>query len=547
MFFILDTAKRLGFSDIMNDIKPLSPQGQTIKDSIEPFLPGQKKEFKRSNQRLRFWMEIIDKKDIITELKPLLEKLKSISGILERLEEGEVLYEGECFEIKANLIIARKIQQYFDENILYKPSIDEPIFSLNPMDKLWKLFNPGGIETERFYLHDEYDPELAEIRDKHNQLQQEYRDKRKEVLAALEKRLGRSIPASGEIMVSKTDQKLVEHLEEREDVHLERENFSTYFYRWFPGEELEKLQEKIRLLNEEEKAISQWVLKKLSKKIRKFHDQLVKNQTLLGELDWMLARTYYALAYNCVPAELTDDNMINIKRGRHLLVEKEVHSRGYEYTPIDLKLENGVTVITGSNMGGKTVNLRMSGLLVAMAQHGLCVPADKMIINLREFIYFSVEDDQTKGDLSTFGQEIVGLNRALTLKDKKGLYLIDELARGTNPKEGGALGKAIIRYLLDSPAMTILTTHFSTLTEVEGVRHLRVKGLDRNQYEYIWEVYNQKEGTVSLEIINLLMDYYLIEVDSETEMARDAVRVASLLGLPEQIIEQANLELDYQK
>ncbi|AZR74068.1 hypothetical protein BBF96_12075 [Anoxybacter fermentans] len=547
MFFILDTADRLGFTEVFSKINPCSPQGQRVKRSIQPFLPGDEEKFDQMTRRLTFWLELGERTDLVKKIRPLLAELKNIHGILERLAKGESLNEGECFEIKANLVITRKIWKKLKSIVKMKlynrDMLLEPILKIDPLDRLWELLNPGGIETERFYLRDEYDRELARVRREKNELQQRVRRLKREMLAELESRLGRTIPASGEVMVSKGDTELLEYLNSRSDLRLERESFSTCFYKWIPGPAVQKLENELEQLNIEEEQISKRVLAELSQKIRNYVDCLQKNQQRLGELDWMLAKVEYALKHQCVPPVRIDENMIQILRGRHLLVEAEVKERGDEYTPIDLTLKRGVTVITGPNMGGKTLNLRMVGLLTAMAQYGLYVPAEEMRFSLREFIYFSVDDDQTKGDLSTFGQEIVGLNQALPLKDRPGLYLIDELARGTNPEEGGALGKAIIKYLLDSPAITILTTHFAILTNVQGVRHLKVKGLDREKYKLLLKKY-QMEGKVSLDIINQLMDYHLIEAEANNEIARDAIRVAALLGLPEQIIKDALKELD---
>ncbi len=122
---------------------------------------------------------------------------------------------------------------------------------------------------------------------------------------------------------------------------------------------------------------------------------------------------------------------------------------GLEYTPISIELKEGVSCITGANMGGKTVSLKLVGLLTTMAQHGLLVPAKKMVLGLNNFIKASIGDIQsTEKGLSTFGGEIKLIQEAIELSDKKGLILIDELASGTNPEEGYALSKAIVEYLL---------------------------------------------------------------------------------------------------
>lgn len=541
MFFILDTADRLGFTKVLSDIKPSSPQGQKMKKAIRPFLPGDEEKFTQMSKGLEHWLYLGKNTEILDNLKPLLVKLKSINGILERLAKRESLNEGECFEIKSNLLITRKIYDILTATIMMEificdNSLYDLTFHIDPIEQLWQLLNPGELETERFYLMDEYDQDLARIRKEKNELQKMIRNMKKEAVKDLEAKLGRTIPSSGEVMVSLGDQEIIDYIKTCDDLKLERETFSAYFYKWIPGPAILNTQDQLKRIELDEEQITLRVLKELSLKISQYLDPLQLNQERLGELDWMLAKIKHAIKNQCVLPQLIVKNQIKIEGGRHLLVEAEVHRREDTYTPINLTLEKGVAVITGSNMGGKTLNLRMVGLLTAMAQYGLCVSADNMEFSLREFIYFSVDDDQTKGDLSTFGQEIVGLNQALYLKEKPGLYLIDELARGTNPKEGEALGKAIIKYLLISPAITVLTTHFAALAQISEVKHWRVVGLNQERYE---ELKNMHWDNISLNMINQLMDYHLVEVANENGVPRDAIRVASLLGLDEKIVKDA--------
>ncbi|MCG8639646.1 MAG: hypothetical protein MI862_07910, partial [Desulfobacterales bacterium] len=407
----------------------------------------------------------------------------------------------------------------------------DQIFKLNPLDRLWDLLNPGGVESDRFSLFNEYDRELTIIREEIDLMQNKIRVLKKSTLADLEERLGRFIPLSGEIMVDKGNDGLFNYLIECEEMELRRETFSSYIFEITYNQEIQLLERKLQQLEFGEEEIRKRVLIELSRQTEKYSNILIENQQSLGELDWMLAKIEHACEFQCQPAERVDQNLIQIKAGRHLLVEKEVKERGSNYTPIDVELNQGVTVITGSNMGGKTLTLRMVGLLVAMAQYGFCVPAVEMKFNLRSFIYFSVDDDQTNGDLSSFGQEIVGLKEALIYKDEMGLLLIDELGRGTNPEEGGALGIALIKYLQNYPTISALTTHFTALTLVKGIKHLKVIGLNQDKYDLLQRKFHLDREEVSLKIINQLMDYRLIDVGRKENTTQDALKVAALLGL----------------
>ncbi len=149
--------------------------------------------------------------------------------------------------------------------------------------------------------------------------------------------------------------------------------------------------------------------------------------------------------------KITKEHSIKIVEGRHLKVEEFLKTKGLKFTPISIELREGVSCITGANMGGKTVSLKLVGLLTVMAQYGLMVPAKEMILGLNQFIKTSIGDPQsTDKGLSTFGGgEIRLIQQAIERSQEKGLILIDELARGTNPEEGYAISKAIVEYLRD--------------------------------------------------------------------------------------------------
>jgi len=123
------------------------------------------------------------------------------------------------------------------------------------------------------------------------------------------------------------------------------------------------------------------------------------------------------------------------------------------------------------------------------------------------------------------------------MAQNKGIILIDELARGTNPKEGYAISKAIIDYLKTRETSTIITTHFDGLTDDKEIKHLQVKGISEESYKEISE--NLKEESKGIETIHLYMDYRLEEVSSKKEVPKDGIKIAYLMGLDEEILKSA--------
>ena len=196
-----------------------------------------------------------------------------------------------------------------------------------------------------------------------------------------------------------------------------------------------------------------------------------------------------------------------------------------------MNLNKKVICITGANMGGKTVSLRMIGQIISAAAYGMFVPCESAKICLFSHIHISVGDDQSieKG-LSTFGAEIVNLKEALENAGERSLILIDELAGGTNPKEGFAITKAVVEYLKNSNSMSILTTHYDNIAQDKDIQNFQVLGL---------KLPDDLTGFSCIEEISRYMDYTLIEVKDQNFTPKDAISIAKMAGIPQEIIEQA--------
>lgn len=184
-------------------------------------------------------------------------------------------------------------------------------------------------------------------------------------------------------------------------------------------------------------------------------------------------------------------------------------------------------------MGGKTVTLRMIGQIAAMASFGMFVPCQYASLCLFEHIFISAGDEQSidKG-LSTFGAEIVGLKEAIKSSGTRSLILIDELAGGTNPKEGYAITKAVVNYLKKKESITVLTTHYDNVANDPDILNLQVKGLK----------FPEEGGGIdenSIDQVQKYMDYRLIEVKYSGDIPKDALKIARIAGMDEEIIKDA--------
>src|SRR5690606_10177511 len=133
-----------------------------------------------------------------------------------------------------------------------------------------------------------------------------------------------------------------------------------------------------------------------------YFQKITENINSIGKFDLTLAKAYAAIDTNGIKPMIIHEHEVSIENGRHPKVEDVLKSNSQKFTPISIRLKEGVSCITGANMGGKTVSLKLVGLLCAMAQYGLFVPCTSMETGLHDFIYGSIGDMQsTDQGLST--------------------------------------------------------------------------------------------------------------------------------------------------
>ena len=196
-----------------------------------------------------------------------------------------------------------------------------------------------------------------------------------------------------------------------------------------------------------------------------------------GEFDALQACAQFHQIVGASRPAFNDDHVLEMIDGRHPLLDERLASARAEafgeepsdrrVMPISVRLDQSSTalVISGPNAGGKTVALKTTGLLVAMAMSGLPVPAaDGTIIPIVDDFHVLIGDDQSVLEhLSTFSAYLVRLRRVLENATARSLVLLDELGSGTDPEEGSAIATAVIEHLLATGALMIVTTHLSAL------------------------------------------------------------------------------------
>ncbi len=220
------------------------------------------------------------------------------------------------------------------------------------------------------------------------------------------------------------------------------------------------------LVLDEQKEIEK-ILHQLTVRVGTDAKAFLQNFDIITEMDVVFARAIYSRDIRGTMPTVNENGLIDIRKGRHPLIPKE------KVIPISVNLGKAfdILLITGPNTGGKTVTLKMTGLLCLMGMCGLFIPAaSDSVIGFYPKIFCDIGDEQSiEQNLSTFSSHISNIVYILDRLDKDCLLLIDEIGVGTDPEEGAALAVAVTDYVKNSGARSVITTHYSSLKEYSYV------------------------------------------------------------------------------
>ena len=296
------------------------------------------------------------------------------------------------------------------------------------------------------------------------------------------------------------------------------------------------LMEKRRQLAVQEDQLELEVRRMLTEKLMVYRDRFLDSMDTLGRLDLTVAKAKLALRYGCVRPALSPDKAIALRGVVHPQVAEDLKNRGESFTPLDLDLGKGCTVITGANMGGKTVSLRSTVLSLLLCQCGFFVFAQSARLPLFDRVELILADSGPgAGGLSSFGKEVHLLDKLL--RETRGQFFfvaLDEFARGTNPQEGAALARALVRHLGSLDCVALMTTHYDGVSDVAGA-HYQVAGLVRE--------IDGDEGDDPRKRIARRMDYRLLPATPGAPCPRDALRVCRLLKLDDALMDLFQADL----
>lgn len=381
-------------------------------------------------------------------------RIKDVRASIARLKVGSSLNVLELLNISMLLECAAHIKGYYEYRA---DSIQPMIDSLDPVTLLNNAIKRCIISEDE--ISDDASANLRDIRRKKNLAADRIHTELNKILNSpstrtylqdyvITTRQGRfCLPVKAEYKSSMPGM-----------VHDQSSTGSTLF---IEPAAVVKLNNDIRELELKEQAEIEVILAGLSEKAAEHTDMLLSDYEVLTHLDCIFAKALLSRHFNCSRPVMNTNGRVNIKKGRHPLIEP------HTVVPIDIYLgtDFNLLIITGPNTGGKTVSLKTVGLLTLMAQAGLNIPAlEHSDIAVFDEIFADIGDEQSiEQSLSTFSSHMTNTVDILNKADSNSLILFDEIGAGTDPTEGAALAIAILDNLHRRGVTTMATTHYSEI------------------------------------------------------------------------------------
>lgn len=294
-------------------------------------------------------------------------------------------------------------------------------------------------------------------------------------------------------------------------------------------QELKEYEEKILNAESQIQVIENRLYAELMLAMTEYVPQMQQDAAVIAQLDCLLSFATTAVENKYVCPDINDSLVLDIRQGRHPVIEKQLPI-DEEYVPNDVLLDNKgqqIIILTGPNMAGKSALLRQTALIVLMAQMGSFVPAESASIGVVDKIFTRVgASDNISAGESTFMVEMNEAASILNNLSERSLVLFDELGRGTSTYDGISIAWAIVEYIHEQKghAKTLFATHYHELNEME------------NSFQRIRN-YNVSVRETNGKVIFMRK---LIRGGSEHSFG---IHVAKLAGMPISIVERANLIL----
>ena len=470
--------QQIGLQYALETLHGCSPFGQEKIRRLRYYTPAERAELETELSNVQQAADHADQlKGVYDKICILLCQMKDIRNSIRRCRDGEVPDHVELFEIKGYLQRLESLLPLYAQMSEVAPLRE---LSFHDPKPALAILDPDNTRSRGFYIPDSMTEKLRQVRRTKKELEEKLHE-------------------------AKTDAEKDELRLRRTQICAEEESEETKIRRGM-GAQLAPLAE--AMLEDAENA---------------------------GRLDFIIQKAMFAVRYGGVMPEITDGPLELTDMMNPELCDL-LSEQGRSFVPVSIALDRGATVITGANMGGKSVAMKTVALNVLLMQAGFLVCAKKAKMPLFESVLMLFEDMQSiQSGLSGFGSEIVQFQKALDQAEQGySLFLLDDFARGTNPDEGAVIVQAVTKYLNGINAISLLTTHYDKVADC-GRAHYQIIGLRDIDPEAI-----RRELAVSgedgIRVIARHMNYGLYRVEGKSDCPRDALNICRMLSLKPEIL-----------
>lgn len=432
-------------------------------------------------ERLSIAEVLVQDENLSEKLESHLKQIADLERLISKVAVGRV-NPRELLQLKKSLQQIAPIKNLLSTNTL--PALKKLTDQLNPCEFLLEKINKELKEDAPMLLHqggvikDGVNTELDELRalaysGKDYLLQIQKREVGRTGISSLKIAYNKVFGYYLEVSNANKDKVPADWIRKQTLVNAER----------YITEELKVYEEKILHAEEKLLVIEQRLFNELVIHTADYIAQIQQNAKMIASIDCLLSFARAARLNKYVKPEINESLVIDIKAGRHPVIEKQLPP-GESYVPNDIYLDNEqqqILIITGPNMAGKSALLRQTALIVLLAQMGSYVPAESAAIGLVDKVFTRVgaSDNLSKGE-STFMVEMTETASILNNLSNRSLILMDEIGRGTSTYDGVSIAWSIVEYLhnhKDYKPKTLFATHYHELNQL-AEDHVRVKNFN---------------------------------------------------------------------
>lgn len=515
------------FDHILNRFRPVTPYGKAFKADLSFVNESKRLEAEYKDIAL-FCRFVTGKPRIVDKIRSHLQRIPWIDDLLDHdLDAADIF------------LVKKFLLNYSCAAKLLPKAILSAVGAGFESVKLLKYLSPGAPNEEMFVVSDYYSKDLAVVRSRLHQLDVQIERLRGTRLKELRDMYGLDFRFRDFIVYSEAEAKAFH--KSRRDIYIESMDSQNVILKpIYTDEHLENISKRDKLVASM-KEIEAHVIKEISNQIRSETKTLCRYVAAVERIDVLIAKAIMSVEFKMTrPLFAKAGAQIKIISGVFLPLKSSLDEMKLRYEPLSAIFDTRIGVVHGSNMGGKTVVLRTIGFMQLLAQMGFFVPAKKFqTIIFDRICYIGGESAAGIEGLSSFGLEMHRFIEAYSDRRAKTLYLLDEFAKTTNSNEATALLSGILKvFAKNANIYALFSTHFVDLPKTKDVTFYRMKGLDAAAYSKQFKSDRKYSLHERLKLINSFMKYE-VAVDDGKARSFDALKVARIIGMDEDIISNA--------